>query len=70
MIWSWVLSSIGIFGLYLVSNKKMWGWKVNIVAQVVWFVYAISTKQYGFIPACAAYGWVYYRNLKRAGVQA
>jgi hypothetical protein len=62
--WSWVLTAIGVFGLWLAGRKSPWGWAVGLGAQVLWFAYAISTSQYGFIVSCFAYGWVYLRNFR------
>lgn len=60
--WSWLLTIVGVFGLYVSGSKRAWGWAVGIGAQVLWFSYAIATEQYGFIVSCLAYGWVYTRN--------
>lgn len=38
------------------------GWVVGIGAQSLWLVFAIVTKQYGFIASAVAYGYVYTRN--------
>lgn len=61
-LWSWILTAIGIFGLYVAGSKKSWGWLVGLSAQGLWLAYAISTEQYGFVISAFAYGWVYLRN--------
>ena len=61
-LWSWILTAIGIFGLYIAGSKKSWGWLVGLSAQGLWLAYAISTEQYGFIVSAFAYGFVYLRN--------
>jgi hypothetical protein len=53
---------VGVFGLYLAGRKVWWAWGVGIGAQVLWFAYAVSTQQWGFIVSCLAYGWVYTKN--------
>lgn len=62
MIWPFVLSALGVLGMYLAGKKLKSGWAVGIFAQVVWIVYAIATGQWGFIPASIAYGYVYIKN--------
>lgn len=65
MIWSLVLAAVGVFGLWLAGRKNWVGWAVGLGAQVLWFAYALVTKQYGFIVSALAYGWVYGTNLVR-----
>ena len=62
MIWSITLSVIGILGIYLAGRKSKWGWAIGLAAQVLWFVFAIVTEQYGFILSAVAYGAVYAKN--------
>ena len=62
LIWSIALAAIGILGLYLAGSKNLWGWAVSFLAQAAWMVFAVMTKQYGFILSALAYGWVYSRN--------
>ena len=62
--WSWILTAIGVFGLYIASRKLAWGFLVGLAAQVLWVVYAVATEQYGFIVSALLYGWVYSRNFK------
>lgn len=65
-MWSWTLTGIGVFGLYVTSTGRTWGWLVSIGLQALWATYAITTQQYGFLVAAAAYGWVFVRNYRRA----
>lgn len=62
MFWSYLLSAIGIYGLYLAGKKVKWAWLVGASAQTLWIVYALSTKQYGFIVSAIAYAFVYLKN--------
>jgi len=62
MMWSWVLACIGVFGIYFVGRKTVWGWLVLLANEVIWIVYAVSTKQYGFIVSAIAYAIVYVRS--------
>lgn len=61
-LWSWILTAVGVFGLYLAGKKNKFGWAVGIAAQSLWMAFAISTEQYGFLLSALAYGWVYTKN--------
>ncbi len=65
MIWSLVLAVVGIAGLYVAGRKLWWGWAIGLGAQVLWVVYAVVTRQWGFIASALAYGIVYGRNAAR-----
>lgn len=62
MWWSWVLTAVGVFGLWLAGRKVWWAWFVGLGAQALWLSYAIVTEQWGFIVSAFAYGWVYTKN--------
>jgi hypothetical protein len=62
LIWSVVLAAVGILGLYLAGSRNVWGWLVSFGAQTLWIIFALVSKQYGFILSALAYGWVYGRN--------
>lgn len=59
---SWILATIGIYGLYLAGRRSRWGWAVGLAAQVLWAVYAVTTAQWGFIASACAYGFMYLKN--------
>lgn len=65
LIWSLVLSAIGIYGIFLAGSKNIWGWAVSFSAQALWIIFALVTGQYGFILSALVYGWVYGRNYIR-----
>jgi hypothetical protein len=60
--WSFVLTAVGVFGLFLAGRKSKWGWAVGLGAQALWIAYATFTHQWGFYVSALAYGWVYARN--------
>ena len=60
--WSILLTTVGIFGLWIAGQKKAWGWSVGVAAQLLWIAYAITTRQWGFIASALVYGAVYGRN--------
>jgi hypothetical protein len=61
-MWSYVLTVVGVTGLWLAGRKVWWAWFVGLGAQGLWLAYAISTHQWGFLVSAFAYGWVYARN--------
>lgn len=65
MLWSYILTIVGVLGLYLAGRKNMYGWAVGFGAQGLWIAYAIATSQWGFIFSALAYGTVYARNYLR-----
>jgi hypothetical protein len=64
-LWSWILTAVGVFGLWLAGRPSPWGWAVGIGARVLWLAYAVTTRQWGFLASCGAYGWVYSRNFRK-----
>jgi hypothetical protein len=60
--WSWLLSGVGVTGLWLAGSRKKSGWLLNMLAQVLWITYAITTEQWGFVLGASAYFTVYARN--------
>ena len=62
--WSWLLTAVGVFGLYLAGKRDRRGWIVGIGAQSLWIAYATATKQWGFYVSALAYGWVNIKNAR------
>lgn len=60
--WSYLLTAVGVFGLWLAGRKDRRGWMVGIGAQTLWIAYATATQQWGFYISALAYGWVYIKN--------
>ena len=60
--WSWLLSAMGVAGIWLAGSRKRSGWAIGLVSEVVWIAYAVLTRQYGFILGALAYGFVQVRN--------
>jgi len=60
--WSWLLTAVGVTGLWIAGSKRRLGWGIGISAQVLWVSYAVATQQWGFIASALAYGFVYVRN--------
>jgi hypothetical protein len=60
--WSWLLTGIGITGLWMLGNRWRAGFLVGLFAQVLWIAYAITTDQPGFFVSAVVYGAVNIRN--------
>lgn len=65
LVWSFVLSAVGIVGILLAGSKRKLGWLVGLMVQPLWIVFAVSTEQYGFILNAVIYAAVYARNWLR-----
>lgn len=62
-MWSAVLTTLGLTGLYLVGRGSNWGWVVTLVDQAVWTAYGAATHQWSFLLSAAAYATVAAREL-------
>jgi hypothetical protein len=60
--WSYLLAAVGVTGIFLVGRKTIWGWLILCVNECIWIVYALATKQYGFIIMAVAYAIVYVKS--------
>ena len=59
-----MLEGLGLIAAYFVGRKRWQGWIVMILASVLWIVFGLRTKQYGFSVASMAFLVVYSRNLR------
>lgn len=56
--WSWLLGILGVTALVCIGRYRWWGWWLAFVNECLWVVYAVVTKQWGFIFAALCYGSV------------
>lgn len=56
--WSWLLTMVGVTGIYLTTRRMWQGFLVGLAAQLLWVAYALATHQWGFIVSALAYGTV------------
>lgn len=61
-MWSYILSAVGVTGLYFAGSNKWWGWCIALLNECLWIIYAVQTQQYGFIFGAIIYGLVHFRN--------
>lgn len=64
-LWSWCLSTIGVFGIYLTGRKNWRGYAVGVVTECAWVWYSIITKQWGFIFGATIYISTYLFNINK-----
>lgn len=62
---SWVLSIVGVVGIYLTGKKNWRGYAVGIITEFAWVWYSIVTKQWGFIFGSTIYISVYLLNINK-----
>lgn len=63
--WSWLLMVVGVTGLFLAGKKRKVGWMIGVGVQLLWIIYAIVSKQWGFIMSAFVYGAVNTINWRR-----
>lgn len=63
----WVLSLLGCVCFWLAGNNKRYAWLMSLGVQVLWYVYAIGSRQWGFIPGATMFSVVYARNYWKWG---
>lgn len=61
-IWSYVLALGGILQIYLTGKKLKIGWLFGLGTSILWVIFALTTKQYGFIISAAVFGYLHIKN--------
>jgi len=62
-VWSWVLSLLGILCTVLIGKKYWWAWLISNCVNVLWIIFSITTKQYGFLLTSVVYAVLYWNNM-------
>jgi hypothetical protein len=65
LAWSWLLVTLGAFGMWLAGRHMRSGWAVAILNEALWIVYAWETRQWGFVGGALIYIVVFTRNWLR-----
>ena len=64
MIWSYILSGLGIISLILTGRKLAVGWLVGLFNSGLWIIYALTSQNYGFIISSIVFITVQIRNYR------
>lgn len=64
-LWSYALAAVGVAGLLIATTRPRAGWWLNLAGQFAWLVYAINTRQWGFLISALVYGVAYARLLEK-----
>lgn len=65
LAWSFLLSSMGLLGLWLLGRQNPNGWLITLADQVLWTWYALDTGQLPFVATAFAYALVAVRGLRK-----
>ena len=65
LVWSWLLVGLGALGMWMAGRRMPSGWAVAIANETLWIVYAVQTRQWGFIAGALLYIAVFTRNWLR-----
>ncbi len=60
--WSWLLAIFGVTGMWYVGKKQATAFFFLTANEILWVLFALQTKQYGFIFMAVCYATVYFRN--------
>lgn len=61
-LWSFVLAALGIAQIILTGKKIRHGWLVGVLTSILWFIYGVTTQQYGFLISAVVFGVIHLRN--------
>ncbi|MHB1000489.1 MAG: hypothetical protein ACYC27_14715 [Armatimonadota bacterium] len=62
---SYVLSVVSLASMWLYGNRTIAGPISGLVIQALWLIYAIQSREYGFIVSVIGFTVVHYRNLRK-----
>jgi hypothetical protein len=65
LIWTSIIVALGLSSMWLLGSKRIVGWYVILVIQLMWVPYAIITGQYPFIVSGVVYAVICVRSIRR-----
>lgn len=67
-IWGLLIDSFSLFGAWLLTRRKRMGWIVIMVEfAVLWVLFALHYRQWGFFPGIVIHLYVAFMGWKRWG---
>lgn len=66
-LWSFALAGLGIAQIWLTGKKIRHGWLVGVLTSVLWFIYGVTTEQYGFLVSAVVFGVIHIKNWQAWG---
>ena len=51
----WTGTALSFLGTYLVTQHIHWGWALNLLADVLFCIFAVNKKIWGFFALCMGY---------------
>ena len=65
-LWSWAISVLGLSAFWIAGSGKKWGWLVGIAQEIVFVIYSVIFRQWGFLVSAFIFMGVFGRNYLRA----
>lgn len=59
----WATSAGTLLGMWLLAQKRSFGWIVGLCNQVLWVTFAITFQAWGLLPLTVALIYVYTKGL-------
>lgn len=63
--YTWIMSAITIYMMWLAGDKKKLAWGLGLVNQALWLLFIFQKQAWGLLPMNIALWIVYGRNLLR-----
>jgi hypothetical protein len=60
--WPWILSAASLFGFWIVGKKRRSGWMVSLCVEVLWAVWSVLYREWGFLASVFPFAALYIRN--------
>lgn len=61
-LWPWVLSALSLAGFWAVGKKQRSGWLIALGAEVLWAIWTVLYREWGFLASCGPFMYIYLRN--------
>ena len=65
--YTWIMSALTLFTMYLAGNKNKHAWVIGLFNQILWAFFIYQTQALGLIPMTIALVGIYTKNLYQWG---